>query len=184
MRIPNAYYLIVDVEATCTNEGAFPRNEMEIIEIGAVVQDAQAFEIVSEFQSFIKPVRHEVLTPFCTELTSITQDDVDHAPRFPEVIAAMLNWMSQFDDALFCSWGEYDRKQFEQDCQFHGIDYPFEMAHLNLKAEFSRTFNRQRRYGLRGALRWLGLTFEGTPHRGIDDVRNIARIVRKACAEN
>lgn len=60
MRIPNAYYLIVDVEATCTNEGAFPRNEMEIIEIGAVVQDAQAFEIVSEFQSFIKPVRHEI----------------------------------------------------------------------------------------------------------------------------
>ena len=30
--------------------------------------------------------------------------------------------------------------------------------------------------GVGGALRYLGLEFEGTPHRGIDDARNIARI--------
>ena len=30
MRIANEYYLIVDLEATCSNEGAVPRHEMEI----------------------------------------------------------------------------------------------------------------------------------------------------------
>lgn len=49
MRIPNQYYLIIDLEATCSNDGAVPRQEMEVIEIGAVMQDSQTFEIVSEF---------------------------------------------------------------------------------------------------------------------------------------
>jgi inhibitor of KinA sporulation pathway (predicted exonuclease) len=36
MRITNDYYLIIDLEATCSNVGEVPRHEMEIIEIGAV----------------------------------------------------------------------------------------------------------------------------------------------------
>jgi inhibitor of KinA sporulation pathway (predicted exonuclease) len=61
MRIPNDYYLIVDVEATCSDDGTVPRHEMEIIEIGAVMQDSRTFEIESEFQSFVCPVRR----PLC-----------------------------------------------------------------------------------------------------------------------
>ena len=29
------YYLVVDLEATCSDDGAVPRDQMEIIEIGA-----------------------------------------------------------------------------------------------------------------------------------------------------
>ena len=52
MRIANAHYLIVDVEATCSDNGAVPRHEMEIIEIGAVMMAARTFEIESEFQVY------------------------------------------------------------------------------------------------------------------------------------
>jgi 3'-5' exoribonuclease 1 len=178
MRIPNSFYLIVDLEATCSNDGSLPRHEMEIVEIGAVLQNARSFEIESEFQTFVHPVRHPRLTAFCTELTSITQTEVDAAPLFPEALRSMKDWMDGFDDALFCSWGDYDRYQFLQDCQYHGVEYPFSSGHLNLKEAFSRTQNTGRRFGVGGALRRLGMGFEGTHHRGIDDARNIARIVR------
>jgi inhibitor of KinA sporulation pathway (predicted exonuclease) len=56
MQIANDYHLIVDLEATCSDDGRVPRHEMEIIEIGAVMQNAHTFEVESEFQSFIRPV--------------------------------------------------------------------------------------------------------------------------------
>src|SRR5258707_686594 len=98
MHISNDYYLIVDVEATCSDVGAVPRNEMEIIEIGAVVQDSRTFEIKSEFQSFVRPVRNPDLTEFCTQLTGISQAKVADAPIFPRAIESMAQWMSSFHD--------------------------------------------------------------------------------------
>lgn len=182
MHIPHAFYLIIDLEATCSNDGSLPRNEMEIIEIGAVLLNGRTFEIESEFQTFVRPVRHPKLTAFCTELTSITQEQVDTAPMFPEALESMKNWRDGFEDALFCSWGDYDRFQFLQDCRYHGVAYPFLTGHFNVKEAFSKSLNTRRRFGVDGALRKLGLELEGTHHRGLDDARNIARIVRQVCA--
>src|SRR5579859_1511872 len=176
MNIPNAAYLIVDLEATCSDDGAVPRQEMEIIEIGAVIQNAKSFEIESEFQTFVCPIRHSRLTAFCTGLTGIRQDMVANAPQFPGALASFQKWLNQFDDALFCSWGDYDRNQLIQDCEYHSVPYPFRTGHLNLKAEFARTLNLPKKLGIAQALRHLGLDFEGAHHRGLDDARNIARI--------
>jgi inhibitor of KinA sporulation pathway (predicted exonuclease) len=181
MWISNDYYLIVDLEATCSDNGIVPRNEMEIIEIGAVVQSSMTYEIESEFQTFVRPVRNPLLTRFCNELTGITQFDVADAPPFAEAIESMKEWMYAFDDAVFCSWGDYDRKQFIQDCDFHGVAYPFRPGHLNLKAKFSESLNLRKKFGISEALRHLGLDFEGSQHRGLDDAQNIARIVRRVC---
>jgi inhibitor of KinA sporulation pathway (predicted exonuclease) len=181
MRIANAYFLIVDLEATCSDDGTVPRHEMEIIEIGAVMQSSRTFEIETEFQTFVRPVRHPELTAFCNELTGITQDDVAPAPPFPKALETMKRWMHAFDDALFCSWGDYDRNQFLQDCEYHRVAYPFRSGHLNLKAEFSRTFGHRKKLGIAQALRHLGMSFEGAHHRGLDDARNIARVVRRGC---
>ncbi|MBO9341725.1 MAG: exonuclease domain-containing protein [Roseiflexus sp.] len=181
MRITNAFYLIVDVEATCSDDGSVPRHEMEIIEIGAVLQNACTFEVASEFQTFVCPVHHPELTGFCTRLTGITQEQVASAPSFPEALDALKAWKEMSSDALFCSWGEYDRAQFVQDCAFHRVAYPFGAEHLNLKAAFARARGLHKPLGIAAALRSLGMAFEGTHHRAIDDARTIARIVRWVC---
>ncbi len=177
MRIDHDYYLIVDLEATCTNDGSFPSEEMEIIEIGAVRQHALTLEMEDAFQTFVRPVRHPQLTEFCRQLTSISQHDVDAAPLFPQALQTFRDWFSGYD-ICFASWGAYDRKQFLQDCEYHGVEYPFPPEHLNVKAAFSELRNTRHRYGLGQAMKKLGLRFDGTPHRGIDDARNIARLVR------
>jgi inhibitor of KinA sporulation pathway (predicted exonuclease) len=178
--ISNSYYMIIDLEATCSNDESVPRDEMEIIEIGGVMLSATTFEVESEFQTFVRPVRHPRLTEFCVSLTGIVQGDVRDAPSFPQAIEAMKEWMSDFGDSMFCSWGDYDRKQFIKDCDFHHIVYPFRAGHLNLKAEAGRVLGRKP-MGISEALRQLGMEFEGSHHRGLDDARNIARIVRRLC---
>ncbi|MDZ8051190.1 MAG: exonuclease domain-containing protein [Aulosira sp. ZfuVER01] len=172
------YYLIVDLEATCCDEGTVPRHEMEIIEIGAVMLNRTTWEIDSEFQRFIQPVRHPQLTKFCTKLTSITQQDVEKAPQFIDAISHFQEWMNSFPNHIFCSWGNYDKNQFIQDCKYHNIPYPFGSEHKNIKEEFSEYLGVSKRFGMAQALEHLGLELQGTHHRGIDDARNIAAIYR------
>ncbi|OZG72989.1 exonuclease [Hahella sp. CCB-MM4] len=171
------YFLIVDLEATCCDKQSIARREMETIEIGAVMVDAENLTMVDEFMTFIKPVRHPTLTEFCTELTSITQKDVDNAPRYPEAIKMFKDWLYRFDSFLFCSWGDYDKGQLEQDSQFHRMSYPIGADHLNIKKQFSSSQNLKKRLGMSQALKLAGLSLEGTHHRGIDDARNMARLM-------
>ncbi|MGD9857393.1 MAG: exonuclease domain-containing protein [Planctomycetaceae bacterium] len=171
------YFHVVDFEATCCDEGSVPREEMEIIEVGAVLVDGNSLRPLGEFQSFVRPVRHPVLTSFCRELTRITQQDVDAAPPFAQVLNEWRKWAEPFEGSVFSSWGSYDFHQLEQDCRFHRLPNPFMPGHINLKAEFSRRIGQRRRFGLAGALSRAGLTLEGTHHRGIDDARNIVRLL-------
>lgn len=170
------YYLVVDLEATCDDQRRIPQQQMEIIEIGAVLVDAATLEPVGDFQTFVRPVVHPALTEFCERLTTITQADVDGAPRFPEAIARLQRFLGD-RRALFCSWGQYDRNQLALDARRHGVTLPFGEQHLNLKQRFSAQLGEERRYGMAGALRRVGLPLRGTHHRGIDDARNIARLL-------
>jgi inhibitor of KinA sporulation pathway (predicted exonuclease) len=173
-------YLIIDLEATCWGRDEGHRGENEIIEIGAVVVDDN-YEALGEVQRFVKPVRNPILSEFCKNLTSIRQSDVDTAQTFPHVLRDFQNQVEQMSghrlsDLIFCSWGDYDRKQLMKDCRHHNIPYPFGV-HWNLKKEFARR-HHIKPVNIPRALRILGISFEGSHHRGIDDARNIARISR------
>jgi inhibitor of KinA sporulation pathway (predicted exonuclease) len=182
MRVANEYYMIVDLEATCSDNGTVPRHEMEIIEIGAVMLSSRTFEIESEFQILVRPVRHPNLPRFCVELTGITQRQVAGGSPFPEALEMMMEWKHPFADSIFCSWGDYDRNQFLRDCEYHRITYPFGAEHLNLKEKFADVFGGRKGLGISEAMRHLGLKFTGSQHRGLDDARNIAHLIQRACA--
>ena len=64
------HWLVIDLEAT-TDDGGWPLEEMEVIEIGASVVTRAGRE-VDHFQRFIRPQRRPLLTPFCRQLTRIT----------------------------------------------------------------------------------------------------------------
>lgn len=170
-------FLIVDLEATCCDINSIPRSEMEIIEIGAVMVENRSFEITDEFQTFIKPERTPKLTPFCTELTSISQSEVDAAPNFVAATNSFKEWLEQFNEFAFCSWGEYDRKQIETDCRYHNQANPITAKHFNIKKHFSDAQGVRRQFGMAKALRRMGIALEGTHHRGIDDARNMAKLM-------
>jgi inhibitor of KinA sporulation pathway (predicted exonuclease) len=173
---PN-FYLVIDFEATCSDKGEVPREHMEIIEFGCAMVSAAGFQIVDEFQSFVRPIRHPRLTAFCQQLTSIRQQDVDAAPGFPEVVKDFKAWLYRYSEFVFCSWGDYDLKQLRQDCEFHKVPYPISASHINVKRLMAERQRLPKKPGLGEAIRLAGLEFSGTHHRGIDDARNIARLL-------
>lgn len=168
-------YIILDLEATCWDGKALAPNET--IEIGAVcMNDAQ--EIIGEFNRFIKPAQSDTLSDFCTELTSITQEMVENEPYFPEVIQEFQDWIQAFGgNYLLCSWGNYDRTQFERDAKFHQLPIDWLQQHISIKHQYSEVILATKKlFGMKGALDKEGITLEGTHHRGIDDAKNIAKI--------
>lgn len=166
--------IICDLEATCWDEPE-RRAEMEIIEIGAV-RMLQG-RIVSSFSSFVRPINHPLLSNFCTQLTSITQSQVDHAETLPTVFARFLDWIGP-ESFIFCSWGQYDLHQFQLDTQRHQLSWPLALnRHLNLKHAFAR-WRQVKPCGMERALQLVQLPLVGTHHRGIDDARNIAQLTR------
>jgi inhibitor of KinA sporulation pathway (predicted exonuclease) len=171
------YYLVLDLEATCCDRNTIPRSEMEIIEIGAVMVDARNLAIVDEFQMFVQPIRHPILTEFCKSLTSITQTQVEYAPTYPQAIDSLKAWLSPYSNTIFGSWSNFDRIQFEQDSAFHHIPYPIPFSHTDLRQKFSDSQGLRGVYGRPEALKLVGLSMEGRNHRGIDDARNIAKLL-------
>jgi len=79
------FVLVIDVEANCCPLGSVPQQQMETIQIGAVIATLSG-EVMGEWNSHVRPIRHPVLTTFCTQLTGIRQSDVDTADVFPSVI--------------------------------------------------------------------------------------------------
>ena len=104
------HYLVIDLEATCCDQGTIRLGETETIEIGSVMADAGSLNPVDEFSIFVRPVRHPVLTEFCTKLTSITQADVDGTAGFRDALTQLIHWANSYPNYVFSSWGEYDRK--------------------------------------------------------------------------
>lgn len=167
-------YIILDLEATCWQGKALAPNET--IEIGALCINRHQ-EILGEFNQFIKPAQSDILSDFCTELTSITQDMVEHASYFPEVIKHFQEWIASFEgDYLLCSWGKYDRNQFERDSKYHQLPTDWLKKHISLKHQYSEILGTRKLFGMKGALIREKIPLDGTHHRGIDDARNIAKI--------
>jgi inhibitor of KinA sporulation pathway (predicted exonuclease) len=178
--------VVVDIEATCWSDDQpelrqRQRAVSEIIEIGAVRLVGPRLEPDGEYQAFVRPVNHSVLSDFCCQLTSISQDDVKDAPEYPEAWRRFLEWTGPTDVLQMVSWSAYDHHLFCRQCGEADVDLP-KWKHVDIKAEFGRwVFSAQ---GLRGRFRFsdalahVEIEALGTAHRAIADARNTATLLR------
>jgi inhibitor of KinA sporulation pathway (predicted exonuclease) len=171
---------VVDVEATCWPGRPPPGQVSEIIEIGLCVVDLESRERVSRHRVLVRPARSTV-GEFCTELTGLTQDEVDGGVGFREA-CEILERDHHSRYRAWASWGDYDRRQFERQCAPGDVRYPFGSRHTNAKKTFSDVYGLSRRLGMKGALGHAGLPLEGRHHSGVDDAWNIAALVLEMAA--
>ena len=166
--------LVVDIEATCWEKKRPEGIPNEIIEVGICTLFTKGRRIEGKQGIMVRPDKSYV-SPFCTQLTSITPEMVVDAAHFS---AACDQLKSDYESqsVLWASWGNYDRTIFHQQCAAMGVDYPFSAWHVNLKALYASKLNDGKQIGMAGALRQTGLGMEGNHHRGVDDAYNIARL--------
>lgn len=171
-------FIIYDLEATCW-EDSFPERQSEIIEIGATKVNAYG-ETEETFCRFVKPIIHPRLSFYCTELTTITQKQVDNASSFNSVIEDFQDWIDIFnEDYVLCSWGSFDKKMLIQDCELHRMESDWVDKHINLKRQYHQFRGLRRLRGLKYTVEKEGFEFSGSHHRGIDDAINLSKVFKK-----
>lgn len=172
------HWLVIDLEAT-TDEGGWPLRDMEIIEIGATLADADGHEI-THFHRLVRPLRRPCLTSFCKGLTHIDQTHIDNARTLAQIWPAFEQWLQDQGAHLtgWASWGDYDRRQLEQEWRTQGLHSRLQQyPHLNLKQGFAARRQLPRPVGLNAALSLAGMHFQGRQHRALEDARNAARLL-------
>ncbi|XP_037069786.1 ERI1 exoribonuclease 3-like isoform X2 [Pollicipes pollicipes] len=178
------FFLVLDFEATC--ESSVRISPQEVIEFPCLKVNAKTFKIESEFHHYVRPVHHPTLTSFCTELTGIIQETVDESEPFPAVLARFEAWhaaeLPADSRALFLTYGDWDLKtMLPNQCRLSGVPLPpFMRSWGNVKhlcADVRGSWPR----GMDRLMKELGLPLIGRHHSGIDDCRNIARIVELMC---
>lgn len=168
--------IIIDLEATCW-QGAVPEGqENEIIEIGLSVLDVATGKISKNQGVLVKPQR-SVVSSFCTELTTITQDLLDREGVLFDEAIEMLE--EHYNPAAYtwASYSAYDINMLQKQCKKFNVGYPMGSQHINVKVLFAETKGLTRPTGMNGALHILNIPLEGTHHRGVDDAKNIAKIL-------
>ncbi|KAI6109877.1 ribonuclease H-like domain-containing protein [Pisolithus sp. B1] len=215
---PYDAFLVLDVEATCLQGAGFDWPN-EIIEWPVCLlrwKDrsskgmASQLEVVDEFRSFVKPTWRPQLSNFCTELTGITQTQVNLAPTFPMVLKMFARFLAQhglidpkngrvLQRICWCSDGPFDIRDFVvKQCFISKIPMPLWLrgdvldvrrlvsgwvaTHDPFDGQQARTrlttAHHFRSLNIPHQLRVLGLgQFQGREHCGMDDTRNIARVL-------
>ena len=167
--------IIIDLEATCWQKKKPKGVHHDVIEFGVAVLEVATGKILANDGLLVKPTSSEV-SPFCTELTTITPHMLADAPDF-RTACQQLQERFQTKQHPWASFGAYDYNQLQRQCNREQVPFPLSAQHLNVKALFALRHQLKYPLGMAGVLDRLKLPLEGTHHRGIDDARNIAHIL-------
>jgi inhibitor of KinA sporulation pathway (predicted exonuclease) len=169
--------LVIDVEATCWETDPPVGQTSEIIEIGLCVLEVASGERSTPRAIMVKPER-STLSAYCTELTTITPEMLADGLSFAEACTLLREEYRSYQ-RTWASYGDYDRVQFCKQCEHWGIPYPFGRSHINVKNLLALQLGLKKEVDLQKAASLLGLPFEGTIHRGVDDAWNIAAVLER-----
>lgn len=170
------HILVIDIEATCWETNPPPHGQTsDVIEIGVCPVEVSTLTRLEKRSILIRPERSSV-SEFCTRLTTLTQEQVDGGVRFAEA-CKVLETEYRSADRVWASFGDYDRKAIERQCNETGVRYPFGPRHLNVKTLFALVRGLPHEVGTAQAVELCGRVMEGTHHRGDDDAWNIAGVL-------
>ncbi|KAM4750444.1 ERI1 exoribonuclease 2 [Anableps anableps] len=192
-----SYLIVIDFESTCWRE----KNNygQEIIEFPAVLLNTSSGEVESEFHTYVQPQEHPVLSEFCTDLTGITQVQVEAGVPLQICLSRFNRWVQnlrlekgvifpnkqQICSAsspsqklcTFLTWSDWDLGVcLQYECKRKQLHNPDVLnSWIDLRSTY-RLFYSRKPKGLNGALQDLGIQFSGREHSGLDDARNTARL--------
>lgn len=183
------FFLVLDLEG-----------KVEILEFPVLIIDAKTMHVVDFFHRFVRPSKmseQRINEYIKGKYGKLGVDRVWHdtAISFKEVIDEFEAWISGHNlwekelggpltRAAFVTCGNWDIKtKIPQQCQVCGMQVPpYFMEWINLKDIYLNFYNRTAT-GMRTMLNELKIPLLGSHHLGIDDTKNIARVVQKMLAD-
>ena len=185
--------IVIDLEATSNRVHAEDRVAVQtnefIIEIGAVLLDRE-LRIVDTFEHLVRP--EAPITPFITELTTITPAMVEDQPLWSGVATRFEAWVATHARSLrsvrLCAWGTYFDIPLLRRCYTHyGLPFPFSGTCFDVKTWamlwLALSGRRSDRLTVASVAATMGITPDGPYHRALTDAATTARIAQRVFAD-
>lgn len=167
--------LAIDTEWTCWDGDPPAGMRPELIEIGIVEADPSTLEIVRERSFLVRPI-HSRVSPYCEELTGISDDLLRREGR--PLAEALRTLSKEFGPSrkVAIAWGD-DWGGVDSECRSAGLPNPFprELA-LNFGMIYAITAACADRPALHAAVDAEGLGYDGRRHRAVPDASAAMRL--------
>ncbi|KAG8386360.1 hypothetical protein BUALT_Bualt03G0140800 [Buddleja alternifolia] len=179
------YFLVLDLEG-----------KVEILEFPVLLVDAKTMDVLDVFHRFVRPTKmsEQRINDYIEgKYGKFGVDRVWHdtAIKFEEVIEQFEGWLykhklwtkeqdGNLNEAAFVTCGNWDVKtQIPKQCEVSGMKLPsYFMEWINLKDIYLNFYNR-RAPGMVSMMRELQIPALGSHHLGIDDSKNITRVLQR-----
>jgi len=168
--------IVMDLEATCwrtkEEQGDQPQ---EVIEIGVAILPKGDLVPIRQDSIIVKP-RYSIVSEFCTELTSLTQADVDKGIDAADAYEKLWSKYHTGEKLVAC-WGTWDFDHIKREVNDKSLRNPIGILRLDVKSFYAFVKGLDKGTGMMEALDQLKIKHEGKHHRGNDDAYNIAKIL-------
>lgn len=180
------YYIVFDLEFNqdFTNvpvkEIRGTKYPFEIIQVGALKLDFN-FNVVDSFNRFVKPEIYKKISPFITELTGITTEQLINEKLFPEVYKEFIEFVEN-TNSIFCVWGMSDIKELYKSAEYYGMNLDLlPKMFINLQPHASLHFHMPKKTQLRlqNVVEMLNIPVLSKFHDALNDSLYTAKVFKK-----
>ena len=148
----------------------------EIIQIAAVKVDEDLAQIDS-FNEIVKPVYYTKMDREVSELTEITEAEIEEGRPFADVITEFREWMG--DDGILMTWGPEDMRMLEDNLIVHDMDYDWLPEEVDAQMLFDDLVTQEdRNFALSHAMYIMDIK-PLRCHDALNDCMNTVEVLRK-----
>ncbi len=179
------YYITLDLEwnqayaqkALAVQKQLACRLRGEVIQIGAVKLDKN-MQPCGSYQIIVKPKHFKKLHRHVSELTGITQTQMDNGTALPEAEASFRKWCG--DDFVFLTWGPDDIPMLKDNLHVHGIDSKWLDRTFDLQLIFNKqTDGSSKQRSLEYAMEYFEIPQKLQAHDALNDAYFTALVAAK-----
>ena len=179
------FYITLDLEwnqayaqkALAVQRQLSSRLRGEVIQIGAVKLDKN-MQPCGSYQVIVKPKYFKKLHRHVSELTGITQDQMDLGTSLTEAAVSFRKWCG--NDFVFLTWGPDDIPMLKENFNVHGIDFTWLDRTYDLQVIFNRqTDGSNRQRSLEYAMEYFEIPQRLPAHDALNDAYFTALVAAK-----
>ena len=184
------FYITLDLEwnqayaqkALAVQRQLSSRLRGEVIQIGAVKLD-KSLRICGSYQIIVKPKYYKKLHKHVSELTGITQEQMDVGTPLTVAAESFKKWCGE--DFVFLTWGPDDIPMLRENFHVNDIDFDWLNATYDLQQIFSRqTDGEAKQRSLEFAMEHFNIPMNLPAHDALNDAYFTALVAQKLNVED
>lgn len=153
-----------------------------LISVGIVILHAKTLEQADTFYSLCRPQINNKLTPYCQEITGITQTQIDQAPPFQEILPQIDALLKKYNIQTLYTYGNCDKPVFRANVKsvsrLESFGYICDLFFDVIPYISGFLFESSQNVALGKLCNILSIPLEGTLHNALTDAKLLSFVFK------